>query len=245
MGCIYPRVSPIKGTQWTLQNKGQILAASEITRPTLRNSDQDNVLLMRTTDQSPGDGPLNFLAFATKMHIIGQIFNFLAPTQPPDVNKHYLQSTALRNIKNPQFNFGSSTKWSSHVPMKIDLNLSMKQDINPVVSPGRTLENLAWTISRKFSLYQITIDLVYKYHLQSKKISVQRHIYNIQPTNKQLHLDLPWLTRSPITHCPSMFQANTSEWSSRDCTITTRAPYWWQIPHQNFPRRQIFWHQPS
>jgi hypothetical protein len=78
-----------------------------------------------------------------------------------------LQSTALRNIKNPQINFGSSTKWSSHVPMKRDLNLPKKQDIHPVVSHRRTLETLAWSISRKFSLYQITVDLVYKYHLKS------------------------------------------------------------------------------
>jgi hypothetical protein len=65
---------------------------------------------MRMIDQSPGDGSLNILEIATKMHGIGQILNLLAPTQSPDVNKQYLQSTALRNIKNPQMNFGSSTK---------------------------------------------------------------------------------------------------------------------------------------
>jgi hypothetical protein len=92
-----------------LRNKGQILAASDNTRPALRNSGQDTFLLIRMTDQSPGDGSLNFLEIATKMHCIGQILNFLAPTQSPDVNKEYLQSTELRNIKNPQINFGSST----------------------------------------------------------------------------------------------------------------------------------------
>jgi hypothetical protein len=36
-----------------------------------------------------------------------------------------------------------------------------------------------------------------------------------------------------------MLLANPSEWSSRDCTVTTRAPSWWQIPHPNFLRRQL------
>jgi hypothetical protein len=65
---------------------------------------------MRMTDQNPGDASTNILEIATKMHGIGQILNLLAPTQSPDVNKQYLQSTALRNIKYPQINFGSSTK---------------------------------------------------------------------------------------------------------------------------------------
>jgi hypothetical protein len=170
MGCMYPRVSPIKGKQWTLQNKGQILAAIDITRPALRNSGQDSVLLMRMTDQSPGDGSW------TKMHGIGQILNFRSPTQSSDLNKEYLQSTACKNIKNPQINFGSSTKWSSHVPIKRDMNLTKKQDKNPCMSQRRTLENLAWSICKKFSLYQITIYLVLSITSRVKKISAQIHL---------------------------------------------------------------------
>jgi hypothetical protein len=71
----------------TWQSKGQILAASDITRPALRNSGQDSIILMRMTDQSPGEGSLNILEIATKRHGIGQILNFLAPTQSPDRHK--------------------------------------------------------------------------------------------------------------------------------------------------------------
>jgi hypothetical protein len=59
MGSMGPKLSPIKGTELTfcpVQNKGQSLVLTDITRLALRNSIQDSAFLMNNTPPYPDDG---------------------------------------------------------------------------------------------------------------------------------------------------------------------------------------------
>jgi hypothetical protein len=117
--------------------------------------------------------------------------------------------------------------------------LHCEQDLNPLISPRRTLENPAWNISRICLPHQIEIDVVWMYHLKRLGKYQQRDTvmtYSLQTT--KLTWILPCPAQSPITHCQAMFQANPSEWSSRGCTVTTGAPGCWQLLNPKLLRRQ-------
>jgi hypothetical protein len=67
--------------------------------------------------------------------------------------------------------------------------------------------------------------------------------YSLQTT--KLIWILPCPAQSPITHCQDMFQDNPSEWSSRDCTMTTGALGWLQFLYPKLLRNKPSWHQAS
>jgi hypothetical protein len=112
IGSMCPKVSSTKGKECTFfspeQSKGQRLALTDIPRGTLRNSCQDNVLLMSMTGQRPDDVSLSVTDTASKRHGIVQMLILLSPTQSLDVHSLACNQQHTEMLKTPKISCSAS-----------------------------------------------------------------------------------------------------------------------------------------